>query len=285
MKTKVRAAVGDIKPPHDHNYALSRYTGPALNYSREYRFSVNVTFRGLYGQLETGWSPEVPFVTQPTRATLANSSPFWDRNRAAQFVLFRRTLPPLSGQGYLYITAKPQPAYNLPHGILSSHLLCGYKLWVNGVPLGAGPGRMVGGAINVDAYNITSLVGTSGATLAVEAYYRQNPSLGEADRDADDQGGLMVHLHDGLGHILADGTEGWHRSVFVECIFLYPLYRVLYRGCTSTGDFSSGLMFLSPTSASTQLLPFGPQAFPMVRDLQRAAMGPVQTITISLWRT
>ena len=44
---------------------------------------------------------------------------------------------------FLAITAKPAPDLRGPHGRNTSHLLCAYKLWVDGVPLGAGPVRQV----------------------------------------------------------------------------------------------------------------------------------------------
>ena len=40
----------------------------------------------------------------------------------------------------------------------TSHLLCSYKLWVDGVPLGAGPGRIVGDAIDRQTGRYTYLL-------------------------------------------------------------------------------------------------------------------------------
>jgi WD40 repeat protein len=77
-------------------------------------------------------------------------------------------------QLFLAVTAKPSPDWRFPHGRNSSHLLCSYKLWVNGVPLAAGPGRIVGDAIPVDTFNLTALVKQGkGATIAIESYYRR----------------------------------------------------------------------------------------------------------------
>lgn len=45
---------------------------------------------------------------------------------------------PASGRLYLAISAKPSPDWRVPHGRNTSHLLGGYKLWLNGVPLGTG---------------------------------------------------------------------------------------------------------------------------------------------------
>ena len=93
-------------------------------------------------------------------------------------------------------------------GLLAQRLL--------GAPLGAGPGRAVGGAIPIDTYNITSLLSRSGggySTLAVEAYYRRRPDSAAAgddhdhdhDDDDDDRGGVWVMLHDGAGRPLRTG--------------------------------------------------------------------------------
>jgi hypothetical protein len=104
-------------------------------------------------------SSPTDFHTQLTPALYASAqSPLWHTNTSALFVMFRRTIPAsqllrsASKQTFLAITAKPSRAYNDPHGVNTSHLLCAYKLWVNGVPLGTGPGRIVGHGVPVDTY-------------------------------------------------------------------------------------------------------------------------------------
>ena len=113
------------------------------------------------GQGQRDWTEPEWFHTQLAPAQYQAVLPIWAPNASAQFVMLRRQLhkPSAAGQEtYLSISAKPSPDWKLPHGENISHLLCGYKLWVNGLPLGAGPGRIVGGAIPVDTFNLTALL-------------------------------------------------------------------------------------------------------------------------------
>jgi hypothetical protein len=89
---------------------------------------------------------------------LGGARPIWSRNATAQFVLLRRpfntaTTPPRQ-RTLLHISAQPIPnrlAGPRHGGSLASKLLCAYKLWVNGVPVGAGPGRPTGKKSTRDA--------------------------------------------------------------------------------------------------------------------------------------
>lgn len=68
---------------------------------------------------------------------------------------------------------------------------------MNGAPLGAGPGRSVGGAVALDTYNVTALLRRAGPNvLAVEAYYGPRP---KGRNDSDDVGGVLAVVHDGTG--------------------------------------------------------------------------------------
>jgi alpha-L-rhamnosidase len=113
--------------------------------------------------------------------------PIWSSNATAQFVLLRRPfrLPSSSSvlkQAVLHISAQPVPnrlAGPRHGGSLASKLLCAYKLWVNGVPVGAGPGRPTGDnstrehpALLYDSFEIGGLLrlGTENV-VAVEAFY------------------------------------------------------------------------------------------------------------------
>ena len=81
----------------------------------------------------------------------------------------------------------------------TSHLLCAYKLWVNGIPLGVGPGRKVGDAIPVDTYNLTALLRPKQPNvLAIETYYRSNVAIPD---DPDNMGGVLTILFDGTGNV------------------------------------------------------------------------------------
>lgn len=97
------------------------------------------------------YSDPVDFHTQFTSDQYNAVTPMWFQNTTAKFVMFRRVLErnALPDQVFLAITAKPSPDWIMPHGRNTSHLLCAYKLWVNSIPLGTGPGRKVGGAISV----------------------------------------------------------------------------------------------------------------------------------------
>eukprot|EP01052_Picozoa_sp_SAG31_P005581 SAG31_NODE_247_length_19134_cov_12.255050_6_plen_1021_part_00 len=207
----------------------------ALSPGTSYAISVGVTL----GRENKIWSDPVPFHTQLSPDQYAASMPMWASNASAEYVLFRRQLRPKElmkdhRQLFLAVSAKPSPDWRFPHGRNTSHLLCGYKLWVDGVPLGAGPGRIVGNArsvnystgdikllpppIAVDTFNITSLVfdrpGNPLSTLAIEAYYRGRPSVPDHGleveaKDPDDRGGVIAVLHDGAGNILAGGADAW----------------------------------------------------------------------------
>ena len=136
-------------------------------------YSVQVAVTLADGQGQRDFSAPTAFHTQLTPAQYDASLPMWAANTSAKFVMFRREVA--TGpheQIYLSISAKPSPDWHLPHGRNTSHLLCAYKLWLGGVPLGVGPGRMVGGAIGVDTYNLTSLLrsGPDSSVLAIEAF-------------------------------------------------------------------------------------------------------------------
>ena len=187
---------------------------PQLAPGTTYAVSVAPTLDGGQGQLD--WSDPVRFHTQLLPSQYEASAPMWAPDASAQFVMLRRLLPPQpkdGGEVYLSVAAKPSPDWTLPHGRNTSHLLCAYKLWVNGVPLGAGPGRIVGGAIPVDTFNLTSLLaaGPNPAVVAIEAYYlsNQQESKERGGGDPDDRGGVVALLMDGNNQILPTDAESW----------------------------------------------------------------------------
>jgi hypothetical protein len=197
----------------------------ALAPGTSYAVSVQVTLAGK----DPVWSAPVPFHTQLEPKQYAAAAPMWASNMSAEFVMLRRKIAE-QGPGnhtFLSVSAKPSPDWRLPHGRNTSHLLCGYKLWVNGIPLGAGPGRIVGNAaevdyetgaikrlpspIPVDTYNITALIQEGkGATIAIESYYRRHPNAPDGvGEDPDDSGGIIVVAHDGNGRVIAGGPAAW----------------------------------------------------------------------------
>ena len=103
---------------------------------------------------------------------LGGARPIWSSNATAQFVLLRRPFhaPPAaeSDAALLHISAQPVPnrlAGPRHGGSLASKLLCSYKLWVNGVPIGAGLGRPTGPnstredpALLYDTFDVSALI-------------------------------------------------------------------------------------------------------------------------------
>jgi hypothetical protein len=214
-------------------------------------YSVQVAVTLADGKGQRDFSPPTAFHTQLTPAQYAASLPMWAANTSAkktgQFVMFRREIVATAPQKqiYLSISAKPSPDWQLAHGRNTSHLLCAYKLWLDGVPLGVGPGRMVGGTIGVDTYNLTLLLAAAHASsvLAIEAFCEppptqplcsraattffssylfaceqdcprpigadaSNPDTEMGQSDPDDRGGVVALIHDGSNHIVQGGNSG-----------------------------------------------------------------------------
>lgn len=84
-------------------------------------------------------------------------------------------------------------------------------MWLNGVPLGVGPGRTYAQGAGVDVYNVTALLRcgegeghSSGNVLAAQGFYQPHGYPGVAN-DTDDADGIWVALYDGGG---IDGDAG-----------------------------------------------------------------------------
>ena len=149
-----------------------------------------------------------PFVTALSQSAMEAVRPMWHTNDSAKYVLFRAVVPaaPAAAAAYLAVSAKPSPAWNKPHGVNTSHLLCSYKLWVNGVPLGVGPGRIVGNRIAVDTFNVTRLLSPRQPNvIAISAYYQTKRDSFDSTAP-DDHGGVVAILHSG-GATIADRTD------------------------------------------------------------------------------
>lgn len=146
-------------------------------------------------------SPPSFFLTLMARKTLENLSPVWHSNSSAAYVLLRRTLsrPQPSASSFLTISARPTLNTIEKHGVNTSSLLCAYKLWLDGVPLGVGPGRRIGGSVNADTYNLTDLLlaaTVDAPVLSIESFY---------GAVAGEPGGVLAVVHDGAGTV--DGSE------------------------------------------------------------------------------
>ena len=115
----------------------------------------------------------------------SGARPVWSPNATAQFVLLRRPFHLAGGapkELVLHVSAQPIPnrlAGPRHGGSLASKLLCAYKLWVNGVPVGAGPGRPTGvnstrenPALLYDSFDVSALLQRgSENVVAIEAFY------------------------------------------------------------------------------------------------------------------
>jgi hypothetical protein len=224
----------------------------SLAYGSVFDFFATVTFaNGVVAEGST------TFLTELDPSTLAAAQPMWHANDSATYVLLRASITAAAeantaGGGeqhtYLTITAKPAPAWNMPHGVNSSHLLCSYKLWVNGVPLGVGPGRNVGGEIQADTYNLTALLALRGggeaSAIAVSAYYLAHgatPDGGSGQpQSTDDHGGVLAVLHSGsdaTGNVGANiRTLEW--SAFDATIATHPSIGTFKHG-DGTGSYLS----------------------------------------------
>eukprot|EP00039_Didymoeca_costata_P025154 m.12523 g.12523 ORF g.12523 m.12523 type:complete len:996 (-) comp4664_c0_seq1:95-3082(-) len=179
----------------------------------------------------TEWSDSVSFVFDPPG--LSSSMPFWDTNSSAQFVMMTKELKlSQNTQYHLFIAANPTSQPARFHN--SSKLLCSYKLWINGQPISAGPGRNVGGHVNVDYYPLT--VSGDSTLLAVELYYLQKMTDVH-----DDFGGLVVYVLDGHGNVVSDGPSGWY-TLDATPIFR-PTAKVMGRGDGGRNGAGTGVFF------------------------------------------
>jgi hypothetical protein len=215
------------------------FSGAAgLTGANEHAFRVQLTLTDSNRTTVADWSPWRSFFTFPsavgneTRGAAdqwGGARAIWTLNSSAPFVLLRKTvaLPPRQNV-YLAISAKPTPLrWGHPTGITASKLLGGYTLRVNGRALGTGPGRSVGGGLNVDMYNLTDLVGSTGGggaasnelRLEIEAFYGtaeleklcQPAGPFPAGGDPQDRGGVLSALFGADGSVLmatGDGSGG-----------------------------------------------------------------------------
>jgi hypothetical protein len=201
----------------------------------------------------SNWSMDSPFHTAPTRTNATAVKPMWPTKASTplsepRFVFFRTTFEtPACGEAFLSVSAKPTP--NWPQAFSgrgnASKLLCAYKAFVNGVPLGAGPGRTMANGVQIDTFNISALTVLRPPpalnVLAVEAFYQP---LTPRRNDSDDRGGLWAILTDGT----AGNSSGAARGVILSTSNL-SMWRhfdadTVYNaaaGCTSkmcAGDFA-----------------------------------------------
>lgn len=219
---------------------LEEVVGFALAGGTTYAVSVQVhgTTNGSSTVVPGSWSPRFYFATAlPSNATtMGGAVAVWAANATQNFVLFRRpftaaTLATGAVQEHLLtITAHGVPNRMRKAGANASKLLGAYKLWVNGMPVSAGPGRPTGTnstiqepALLYDTVNVTALLRGNGDenVIAIQSFYWNNgqeinvlPDTLQISDDENDYGGIMVLLRSGnigdAGSIVAaTGDTDW----------------------------------------------------------------------------
>ncbi len=126
-------------------------------------------------------------------------------NTSAHYVYFRSPPFALNGSSLstasLLITANPSPNVDTAHGNLQPHLLCAFKLFVNGVPAAVGPGRPSPSSFTpVTALDIAPLLRAAPALniLAIACYFT-NGFGGQTDAAAQPRLQLELSCRDASG--------------------------------------------------------------------------------------
>ena len=158
----------------------------------------------------SAWSAPNAFATRMAASSLAAVLPLWapaphaTAAAPSRFALlrgaFNLTGPPQPPSMFLALSAKPSPNWKAtaPRGN-ASKLLGAYKAWVNGVPLGVGPGRTYAAGVGVDVFNVTELLHAGvGNVLAIQAFYQPLGFPGKGN-NSDDAGGVWAALYSGDG--------------------------------------------------------------------------------------
>ena len=256
---------------------------PSSVWSQPCRFATRVSCTALSAVLPL-WSAPPP-TAPPEEVTLTVSM------GPARFAMLRGTFDCTWGSAtFLMVTAKPSP--NWKAGGLrgnASKLLGAYKAWLNGVPLGVGPGRTYARGVGVDVYNVTALLrcgegeGRSSANvLAVQGFYQPHGYPGVAN-DTDDAGGIWAALYggdiDGGGGKLRFSTGPAHLaawSAFEAADEAFGITRA--PGCTDkicAGDFAQRY-FQPAENIDMNVYPDGwqhPQAPERLHDLHSLLPG------------
>ena len=187
-------------------------------------FAVSVRVEDASGAV-SAWSTPVQFATAlATGPWPGGAVPIWAANPLQNFVLFRRSFEATDDEHLLHITAHGVPMRKMNAGANATKLLCAYKLWINGMPISAGPGRPTGRGSTIqepaqlyDSVNITSLlrVGEENV-IAIQSWYWTNeqeqlevPSTIAIQNDHGDRGGVMAVVMAGTKVVAATGDSSW----------------------------------------------------------------------------
>ena len=189
---------------------------PPLPPMRELAFIVRVWAGSSAAAKTSAWSLPCPFATRIPSADLSAVRPLWAAPpppatlaaaapaAPARFAMLRGAFDcSWAGSTFLALSAKPAPNWKAdpPRGN-ASKLLGAYKAWLNGVPLGVGPGRTYAQGVGVDVYNVTTLLrceardDSRSNVLAVQAFYQPLGWPGPPN-NTDDAGGVWAALFDG----------------------------------------------------------------------------------------
>lgn len=201
---------------------LEALTGAKLAPGTSHAVSVRVVDeRGAV----SAWSAPTFFATALAAGLWpGGAAPIWAANPLQNFVLFRRSFEATGDEHLLHITAHGVPMRIKNGGSNATKLLCAYKLWVNGLPVSAGPGRPTGRGSTIqdpaqlyDSVNVTSLlrVGEENV-IAIQSWYWTNeqeqaeiPSTIAVQGDDGDRGGVMAVLMSGSKVVAATGDSNW----------------------------------------------------------------------------
>ena len=192
----------------------------------------------------------------------------WAANPLQNFVLFRRSFEATGVEHLLHITAHGVPMRMKNAGANATKLLCAYKLWINGMPVSAGPGRPTGQGSTIqlpaqlyDSVNITSLlrVGEENV-IAIQAWYWTNeqeqlhiPSTITIQDDHGDRGGVMAVVMAGAKIVAATGTLiGWPTTA--ELALLKVCHPLAVSGAANTLHLIEACEFCVITGGRFQLM-------------------------------
>lgn len=187
-------------------------------------FALSVRAIDSTGEI-SAWSVPTHFATAlPPGPWPGGAVPVWAKDPMQNFVLFRRSFEATGEEHLLHITAHGVPMRKKNAGANATKLLCAYKLWINGLPVSAGPGRPTGQgstiqvpALLYDTVNVTSMlrVGEENV-IAVQSWYWTNeqeqaevPGTVAVQGDHGDRGGVLAVITARDRVVAATGDPHW----------------------------------------------------------------------------
>lgn len=252
-----RSSVG-VNCTRSDNVAVEVVTGLAFAPAVTYAVSVQIVDNAAAAA--GGWSEAFRFAMALAESEggsgewPAPAVPVWAARPLQRYVLLRSSgFPVLPRREYLlHVTAHGVPMRRRGSGANASKLLGAYKLYVNGVPVSAGPGRPTGANSTIqvpaqvyDTVNATSLLRPGeDNVIAVEGFYWNNAqelhempgSTIEIAGDRGDMGGIMVLLRSGSEVVSATGSGEWLSYNHGDAALLPAASPPGCRACCAHGD-------------------------------------------------